>query len=115
MILETGSLDERKLSIYEQDMVNNTEVLILSVYCVRRDNGMWELPAPQIFNKAVYDSNRDMYNTKIQEFRNDCIGDTPTNNSLLQQQIDSLKSENEMLMKALAELANEVSTTDSSN
>ena len=115
MILETGSLDERRLSIYEQDIINNTKVLILSVYCVRRDNGMWELPAPQIFNKAVYDNNRDTYDTKIQEFRNDCIGDTTTNNSLLQQQINDLKSENELLMLALADLANEVSTTDSNN
>ena len=105
MITQYGSLDERKLSIYEYDMVNNEQVLIVSVYCVRRDNGMWELPAPQIFNEVIYNNNKAQYEAAIQAFRNDCVGSINETSSALFTELESLKKENEMLMKAIAELA----------
>lgn len=105
MITQYGSLDERKLSIYEYDMVNNEQVLIVSVYCVRRDNGMWELPAPQIFNEVIYNNNKVQYEAAIQAFRNDCVGSINETSSALFTELESLKKENEMLMKAIAELA----------
>ena len=104
MITQYGSLDERKLSIYEYDMVNNEQVLIVSVYCVRRDNGMWELPAPQIFNEVIYNNNKAQYEATIQAFRNDCVGSINETSSALFTELESLKKENEMLMKAIAEL-----------
>ena len=105
MITQYGSLDERKLSIYEYDMVNNEQVLIVSVYCVRRDNGMWELPTPQIFNEVIYNNNKAQYEAAIQAFRNDCVGSINETSSALFTELESLKKENEMLMKAIAELA----------
>ena len=54
MVTEYNSLDERSLSIYEYDMINGGKALILKVYCTKRDNGVWELPVPQIFNNNVY-------------------------------------------------------------
>ena len=53
MLLKNGFLDERKLEIYEEDFINNSEVLVLIVYCVKRDGGVWEMPSPQIFNENL--------------------------------------------------------------
>lgn len=108
MIIETGCLDERRLSIYEHDVINNEKVLIFTVYCVRRDNGMWEFPAPQIFNEVVYNNNKTQYEETIQAFRNDCLGSINETSSVLFTEIESLKKENEMLMLALADLANTI-------
>ena len=108
MITQYGSLDERRFSIYEYDMVNNEQVLIATVYCVRRDNGMWELPAPQIFNEVIYNNNKAQYEAAIQAFRNDCTGSIPEDTSLLITQVNQLTKENEMLMKAIAELAESI-------
>lgn len=105
MITQYGSLDERRFSIYEYDMVNNEQVLIITVYCVKRDNGMWELPAPQIFNEVIYNNNKAQYEAAIQAFRNDCLGSINETSSALFTELESLKKENEMLMKAIAELA----------
>lgn len=105
MITQYGNLDERRFSIYEYDMVNNEQVIIATVYCVRRDNGMWELPAPQIFNEVIYNNNKAQYEAAIQAFRNDCLGSINETSSALFTEIESLKKENEMLMKAIAELA----------
>lgn len=105
MITQYGSLDERRFSIYEYDMVNNEQVLIMTVYCVKRDNGMWELPAPQIFNEVIYNNNKAQYEAAIQAFRNDCLGSINETSSAIFTEIESLKKENEMLMKAIAELA----------
>ncbi len=108
MITETGCLDERRLSIYEHDVINNEKVLIFTVYCVRRDNGMWEFPAPQIFNEVVYNNNKTQYEETIQAFRNDCLGSINETSSVLFTEIESLKKENEMLMLAIADLANTI-------
>ena len=108
MITEYGSLDERRFSIYEYDMVNNEQVLIATVYCTRRDNGMWELPAPQIFNKVIYNNNKTQYEAAIQAFRNDCVGSINETSSAIFTEIESLKKDNELIMNAISDLATEM-------
>lgn len=105
MLTEFNSLDERSLSIYEYDMVNGGKALILKVYCTKRDNGVWELPAPQIFNKTVYEANKVSYDDAVQAFRNDCLGSVNESSSVILTEIDSLKKDNEMIMLAIADLA----------
>ena len=109
MLTEFNSLDERSLSIYEYDMVNGGKALILKVYCVKRDNGVWELPAPQIFNSSVYQANRASYDDAVQAFRNDCVGSVDESTSVILNEIESLKQDNEMIMLAIADLASTVS------
>ena len=108
MITQYGSLDERRFSIYEYDMVNNEQVLIATVYCTRRDNGMWELPAPQIFNEVIYNNNKAQYEAAIQAFRNDCVGSINETSSALFTEIESLKKDNELIMNAISDLATEI-------
>ena len=108
MITQYGSLDERRFSIYEYDIVNNEQVLIATVYCIRRDNGMWELPAPQIFNEVIYNNNKAQYEAAIQAFRNDCVGSINETSSALFTEIESLKKDNELIMNAIADLATEI-------
>ena len=108
MITQYGSLDERRFSIYEYDMVNNEQVLIATVYCTRRDNGMWELPAPQIFNEVIYNNNKAQYEAAIQAFRNDCVGSINETSSALFTEIESLNKDNEVIMNAIADLATEM-------
>ena len=109
MLTEFNSLDERCLTIYEYDMVNGGKSLILKVYCTKRDNGVWELPAPQIFNSTVYQANKVSYDDAVQAFRNDCLGSVDESSSVILTEIDSLKKDNEMIMLAIADLANTVS------
>ena len=108
MITQYGSLDERRFSIYEYDMVNNEQVLIATVYCTRRDNGMWELPSPQIFNEVIYNNNKAQYDAAIQAFRNDCVGSIDETSSAIFTEIESLKKDNEIIMNAIADLATEI-------
>ena len=108
MITQYGSLDERRFSIYEYDMVNNEQVLIATVYCIRRNNGMWDLPAPQIFNKVIYNNNKAQYEAAIQAFRNDCLGSINETSSAIFTEIESLKKDNEIIMNAIADLATEI-------
>ena len=108
MLTEFNSLDERSLSIYEYDMINGGKALILKVYCVKRDNGVWELPAPQIFNSSVYQANRASYDDAVQAFRNDCMGSVDESTSAILNEIESLKQDNEMIMLAIADLANTI-------
>ena len=108
MLTEFNSLDERCLSIYEYDMVNGGKVLILKVYCTKRDNGVWELPAPQIFNDTVYQANRTTYDNAVQAFRNDCVGSVDESTSVILNEIESLKQDNEMIMLAIADLASTI-------
>lgn len=109
MLTEFNSLDERCLTIYEYDMVNGGKALILKVYCTKRDNGVWELPAPQIFNSTVYQANRASYDEAVQAFRNDCVGSVDESTSVILNEIESLKQDNEMIMLAIADLASTVS------
>ena len=108
MLTEFNSLDERCLSIYEYDMVNGGKALILKVYCIKRDNGVWELPAPQIFNSSVYQANKASYDDAVQAFRNDCVGSVNESSSVILTEIDSLKKDNEMIMLAIADLASTI-------
>lgn len=108
MVTEYNSLDERCLTVYEHDMVNGGKALIFKVYCVKRNNGMWELPAPQIFNENVYNSNKAAYDNVIQAFRNDCTGSVDENTSIILTEIETLKSTNDTIMLAIADLANSV-------
>ena len=108
MLTEFNSLDERSLSIYEYDMINGGKALILKVYCVKRDNGVWELPAPQIFNSSVYQANRASYDDAVQAFRNDCMGSVDESTSAILNEIESLKQDNEMIMLAIADLASTI-------
>ena len=108
MLTEFNSLDERCLSIYEYDMVNGGKALILKVYCIKRDNGVWELPAPQIFNNTVYQNDKVNYDNAVQAFRNDCVGSVDESTSVMLNEIESLKKDNEMIMLAIADLANTV-------
>ena len=108
MLTEFNSLDERCLSIYEYDMVNGGKALILKVYCVKRDNGVWELPAPQIFNSSVYQANRASYDEAVQAFRNDCMGSVDESTSVILNEIESLKQDNETIMLAIADLASTI-------
>ena len=109
MLTEFNSLDERCLTIYEYDMVNGGKALILKVYCTKRDNGVWELPAPQIFNDTVYQNDKANYDNAVQAFRNDCVGSVDESTSVILNEIESLKQDNEMIMLAIADLANTVS------
>ena len=109
MLTEFNSLDERCLTIYEHDMVNGGKALILKVYCTKRDNGVWELPAPQIFNNTVYQNNKVSYDQAVQAFRNDCVGSVDESTSVILNEIESLKQDNEMIMLAIADLASTVS------
>ena len=108
MLTEYESLDERSLSIYEYDMINGGKVMILKVYCTKRNNGVWELPAPQIFNKTVYEANKVSYDDAVQAFRNDCLGSVDESTSVILNEIDSLKKDNEMIMLAIADLASTI-------
>ena len=108
MLTEFNSLDERCLSIYEYDMVNGGKALILKVYCTKRDNGVWELPAPQIFNNNVYQANKISYDEAIQAFRNDCTGSVDESTSVILNEIETLKQDNEIIMLAIADLANTI-------
>lgn len=108
MVTEFNSLDERCLTIYEYDMVNGGKALILKAYCTKRDNGVWELPAPQIFNNNVYQANKSSYDEAIQAFRNDCVGSVDESTSVILNEIESLKQDNEIIMLAIADLANAI-------
>ena len=108
MLTEFNSLDERCLTIYEYDMVNGGKALILKVYCTKRDNGVWELPAPQIFNNTVYQNNKANYDNAVQAFRNDCVGSVDESTSVMLNEIESLKKDNEMIMLAIADLASTI-------
>ena len=108
MLTEYDNLDERSLSIYEYDMVNGGKVIILKVYCTKRNNGVWELPAPQIFNKTVYEANKVSYDDAVQAFRNDCLGSVDESTSVILNEIESLKQDNEMIMLAIADLASTI-------
>ena len=98
MLLRNRSLDERKLEIYEEDFINNTEALVLVVYCVKRDGGMWEMPSPQIFNETLYNKYRDKYDEQIIAFRNDCAGTSDA--SLIESRFTDIEMQMEIMQQA---------------
>ena len=98
MLLRNRFLDERKLEIYEEDFINNTEALVLVVYCVKRDGGMWEMPSPQIFNETLYNKYRDKYDEQIIAFRNDCAGTSDA--SLIESRFTDIEMQMEIMQQA---------------
>ena len=102
MLLKNKFLDERKLEIYEEDFINNTEVLVLIVDCVKRDGGMWEMPSPQIFNENLYNKYKDKYDEQVTAFRNDCVGVTDV--SLIENRFENIESQMEIMKTAFDEL-----------
>ena len=72
MIVKTNSRREEVLNIYEIDYVGGGEVLILTAYAVKEDDGLWAYPAPQIFNEEVYLRSKTEYDKKVKEFRLNC-------------------------------------------
>ena len=102
MLLKKGFLDERKLEIYEEDFINNSEVLVLIVYCVKRDGEMWEMPSPQIFNENLYNKYKDKYDEQVTAFRNDCSGVTDV--SLIENRFENIESQMEIMKTAFDEL-----------
>ena len=102
MLLKNKFLDERKLEIYEEDLINNTEVLVLIVYCVKRDGGMWEMPSPQIFNENLYNKYKDKYDEQVMAFRNDCSGTSDA--SLIENRFENIESQMEIMKTAFDEL-----------
>ena len=102
MILKNKFLDERKLEIYEEDLVNDTEILVLVVYCVRRDDSaIWEMPSPQIFNSSLYEKYKDKYDEQVTAFRNDCVGVSDA--SLIENRFLVLEEEMEIMQTAFDE------------
>ena len=102
MILKNKFLDERKLEIYEEDLVNDTEILVLVVYCVRRDDSaIWEMPSPQIFNSSLYAKYKDKYDEQVTAFRNDCVGVSDA--SLIENRFSVLEEEMEIMQTAFDE------------
>ena len=102
MILKNKFLDERKLEIYEEDLVNDTEILVLVVYCVRRDDSaIWEMPSPQIFNPSLYAKYKDKYDEQVTAFRNDCVGVSDA--SLIENRFLVLEEEMEIMQTAFDE------------
>ena len=98
MLLKNRFLDERKLEIYEEDFINNTEVLVLIVYCVKRDGGMWEMPSPQILNENLYNKYKDKYDEQITAFRNDCSGTSDV--SLIENRFTNIEEQIEIIQTA---------------
>ena len=102
MLLKNKFLDERKLEIYEEDLINDSEVLVLVVYCVKRDGGMWEMPSPQIFNENLYNKYKDKYDEQVTAFRNDCSGTSDA--SLIESRFTNIESQMEIMKTAFDEL-----------
>jgi hypothetical protein len=72
MIVKEEQRLEKVLSIYEVDIINGGNVLVLTTYAVKENDDMWNYPSPQIFNEDVYRRNKTEYDSKVREFRLAC-------------------------------------------
>ena len=72
MIIKEEQRLERVLNIYEVDIINGGDVLVLTAYAVKENDDMWNYPSPQIFNEDVYRRNKTEYDSKVREFRLAC-------------------------------------------
>ena len=72
MIVREGQRLEKVLNIYEVDVINGGDVLVLTAYAVKENDDMWNYPSPQIFNEDVYRRNKAEYDAKVREFRGKC-------------------------------------------
>ena len=75
MIVREKQRLEKVLNIYEVDVINGGDVLVLTVYAVKENDDMWAFPSPQIFNEDVYRRNKTEYDVKVREFRGKCEGE----------------------------------------
>ena len=72
MIIKEEQRLEKVLNIYEVDIINGGDVLVLTAYAVKENDDMWNYPSPQIFNEDVYRRNKAEYDSKVREFRLAC-------------------------------------------
>ena len=72
MIIKEEQRLERVLNIYEVDIINGGDVLVLTAYAVKENDDMLNYPSPQIFNEDVYRRNKAEYDSKVREFRLAC-------------------------------------------
>ena len=72
MIIKEEQRLEKVLNIYEVDIINGGDVLVLTAYAVKENDDMWNYPSPQIFNEDVYRRNKAEYYKKVKEFRLNC-------------------------------------------
>ena len=72
MIVREGQRLEKVLNIYEVDVINGGDVLVLTAYAVKENDNMWNYPSPQIFNEDVYRRNKTEYDSRVREFRGKC-------------------------------------------
>ena len=72
MIIKEEQRLEKVLNIYEVDIINGGDVLVLTAYAVKENDDMWNYPSPQIFNEDVYRRNKTEYDSKVREFRLTC-------------------------------------------
>ena len=72
MIIKEEQRLEKVLNIYEVDIINGGDVLVLTAYAVKENDNMWNYPSPQIFNEDVYRRNKAEYDSKVREFRLAC-------------------------------------------
>ena len=75
MIIKEEQRLEKVLNIYEVDVINGGDVLVLTVYAVKENDDIWAFPSPQIFNEDVYRRNKTEYDVKVREFRGKCEGE----------------------------------------
>ena len=105
MNISVNSRIEKCLTITETDMINGGEVTILIAYAIKDNDGVFTFPDTQVFNQEVFERNKDIYNTQILAFRNDCENMTEDKGSILADEISSLKEDNKIIMLAIDELA----------
>lgn len=93
MINKRFSSIEERLDIYEEDFVNNQDILILTCYAIKKNDNLWEFPSIQFWGNGeeVYKKNKEKYDEVIMAFRNDCIGIEYENASLLSMEIEKIK------------------------
>ena len=72
MIIKETQRLEKALNIYEVDIINGGDVLVLTAYAVKENDDMWNYPSPQIFNEDIYRRNKAEYDKKVKEFRLSC-------------------------------------------
>ena len=106
MNISVNSRIEKQLTITETDMINGGEVIILIAYAIKNNDGVFTFPDTQIYNQDVYERNKEIYNAQILAFRNDCENMTEDKGFVLENEISSLKQDNELIMLAIDELAN---------
>lgn len=75
MNIKENTRIEKTLAITETDMINGGEVLVLIAYAVKENEDLYSYPAPQIFNKEVYENNKSSYDKAVKDFRLACEED----------------------------------------